>query len=208
MWECLRGEGLKTFRVHLSLSGSSVHQTADCEGKMLSTCPNICKFNVYIKTICDIRINQSWPTAVMSISNLSLFSFVPCSHPPLLRLIAPQGLFIGRSSHSWDFTSPAPHANSFTPVITHTFQIFIIKRIRLCSLNIFFQEAYFGAVPGCLLFRHSSGGAHCSAPRSLSLSLPHPPAASQPDSLFHGSVQRSLQTWCQCCFVKLQGRQD
>ena len=36
-----------------------------------------------------------------------------------------------------------PPANSLTPLITHTFKIFIIKRIRLCSLNIFFPPRPF-----------------------------------------------------------------
>lgn len=39
--------------------------------------------------------------------------------------------------------SRAPPANSFAPLITHTFKIFIIKRIRLCSLNIFFLQRLF-----------------------------------------------------------------
>lgn len=64
-----------------------------------------------------------------------------------------------------------PSANSFPPLITHTFKIFIIKRIRLCSLNaFFFSGAYFKALPGCLLFRHSRGGTGC-----LTGSPPHPP---------------------------------
>lgn len=61
---------------------------------------------------------------------------------------------MGQINHSWGtfywliisqlrFHKPTSHANSSTAVITHTLKIFIIKRIRLCSLNIFFPGSPF-----------------------------------------------------------------
>lgn len=65
----------------------------------------------------------------------SFFFRVLGCHQPLFRWITPGGTF-----HWHDYLTAEisqPPANSFTPHITHTFKVFIIKRIRLCSFNIF-----------------------------------------------------------------------
>lgn len=52
---------------------------------------------------------------------------------------------------------------SLISLLSHTFKIFIIKHIRVCS---FFGGAYFKALPGCVLFPRSNRGTG---------SPPHPP---------------------------------
>lgn len=96
-----------------------------------------------------------------------------------------------------------PPANSLTPLITHTFKIFIIKRIRLCSLNIFFPPRLFQG-SAWLPFISTQPWRDWLFQRLPSPSSTRADAA----SLFHASVQRSLQTWCHCCCVKLQGTED
>lgn len=93
-----------------------------------------------------------------------------------------------------------PPANSFAPVITHTFKIFIIKRIRLCSLNIFFSEAPISRLcPAAFYFDIAVEG--------LAVAVALLPILHRADaaSLFHAPVQQSLQTWCHWLLCKVTG---
>lgn len=94
-----------------------------------------------------------------------------------------------------------PPANSLTPLITHTFKVFIIKRIRLCSLNIFFLRRLFR---GSAWLRFISTQPYRG---SLAVSLALLPSSTRADaaSLFHASVQRSLQSRCHWLLCKVTG---
>lgn len=99
-------------------------------------------------------------------------------------------------------------ANSSTPLITHTFKIFIIKRIRLCSLKLFFfffpRRPFRGSAWLRFISTHSRGGT------GLSQRLSSPSSTGQTllPLCFMLQCSNHYRPGVTGCFVKLQGTED
>lgn len=75
---------------------------------------------------CLRPLFQMWKSLFFSCTGLS---------PTTVQMNHPEGTFYWHDYLTAEISQPP--ANSFTPYITHTFKVFIIKSIRVCSFNIF-----------------------------------------------------------------------